>query len=114
VTTPVLPAAQITNVGDVITLTGLGAATYTVTVTDNSTLCPANDGSYYYVAGAVLSHQSRCEVLYKYNSEIRTVGGTGVPYIQQWCSAPTTYSNTSIFTVDTVNGTVLTLGCICT
>jgi hypothetical protein len=56
---------------------------------------------------ALLSHQ-RAAKFCTNTPEIRTVGGTGVPYIQQWCSAPTTYSNTSIFTVDTVNGTVLT------
>jgi len=39
VTSPVVPAAQITKVGDVITLSGLSAGSYKVTVTDNTTGC---------------------------------------------------------------------------
>ncbi|MBB1194593.1 hypothetical protein DNC80_13060, partial [Flavobacterium sp. SOK18b] len=38
-----LPFTQLPLVGDVITLTGLNAGTYTVTVTDNTTLCVASD-----------------------------------------------------------------------
>ncbi|PXY42903.1 SprB repeat-containing protein, partial [Flavobacterium hydrophilum] len=39
VTSPVVAAAQLSQAGDVITLTGLSAGTYTVTVQDNTTHC---------------------------------------------------------------------------
>ncbi|MGO4773916.1 SprB repeat-containing protein, partial [Flavobacterium sp. W22_SRS_FK3] len=40
---PAVLPAQIAQAGDVITLTGLSAGTYTVTVTDNTTNCSASD-----------------------------------------------------------------------
>ncbi|MFC5979810.1 T9SS type B sorting domain-containing protein [Flavobacterium salmonis] len=39
VTSPAVAAAQVSQAGDVITLTGLSAGTYTVTVQDNTTHC---------------------------------------------------------------------------
>ena len=42
VTSPVVAAAQISQAGDVITLTGLSAGTYTVTVEDNTTHCSSS------------------------------------------------------------------------
>ncbi|CAH0337479.1 hypothetical protein FVB9288_03242 [Flavobacterium sp. CECT 9288] len=114
-TSPVVPAAQITNVGDVITLTGLGAGTYTVTVRDNTTLCEAFDDITITLPNPITFAPTATKVYCTEDDSIITVGtvsgGTGVyeyAAVPASSTAPTLYSNIPVLSVDTVNGTVLT------
>ncbi|MDG2431867.1 T9SS type B sorting domain-containing protein [Flavobacterium sp.] len=109
-----LPFAQ-TASGDVITLTGLSVGTYTVTVTDNTTLCEA-DASITITEPDPIDFTLTATKVYcsQYISQITVsgvTGGTGIysyAVVAGGAVAPTAYSNSSIRAVDTSNGTILT------
>ncbi|OCB75445.1 T9SS type B sorting domain-containing protein [Flavobacterium crassostreae] len=81
VTSPVLPPAQITNINDVITLSGLTANTYTVTVTDNTTGCSMSDSVLFTEPAAITFDVSATNVYCVQNQSKITIsnvsGGTG-------------------------------------
>ena len=112
-----LPFTTLPAVGDVITLTGLNAGTYTVTVRDNTTLCEAFDDITITLPAAIIFAPTASKVFCtQYNSQIAVgtvTGGKGVytyAVVAGGSLAPAAgvYIKTPILSVDTVNGTVLT------
>ncbi|MBP4141133.1 T9SS type B sorting domain-containing protein [Flavobacterium sp. P4023] len=82
VTSPPLAPSQISNVGDVITLTGLSVGTYTVTVTDNTTGCQKDDSVTLVEPVAITFTTAATKVFCSRQKSTITVsnvvGGTGV------------------------------------
>ncbi|TAF60136.1 MAG: hypothetical protein EAZ58_13395, partial [Flavobacterium sp.] len=109
-TSPVVPAAQISNVNDVITLTGLSAGMYTVTVTDITTGCTANDAVTIALPAPIVFTATPSKVFCSQDISTITVsgvaGGTGTyTYAVVTGGAPApavgAYSTSAILIVDT-------------
>ncbi len=109
-TSPVVPAAQISNVNDVITLTGLSAGTYTVTVTDNTTGCTEDDAVTITLPAPIVFTATPSKVFCSQDVSTITVsgvtGGTGTytyAVVAGGAPAPAvgSYSTSSVLTVDT-------------
>ncbi|MGQ7945991.1 T9SS type B sorting domain-containing protein [Flavobacterium sp. WC2509] len=108
ITSPVVPAAQISTVNDVITLTGLTAGIYTVTVTDNTTGCSKSDSVTLTAPVAITFSTTASHVFCSQDVSQITVssvaGGTGVytyAAVLAGASAPTTYDSNPVISVDT-------------
>lgn len=98
-----------------IDLTSLGAGTYTVSVTDETTLCVATDDVTITLPDPITFAPIASKVYCTEDDSVITVGtvtgGTGVyeyAAVPASSTAPTLYSNIPVLSVDTVNGTVLT------
>nr|WP_315197640.1 T9SS type B sorting domain-containing protein [uncultured Flavobacterium sp.] len=110
VTSPVLTAAQISTAGDVITLTGLTAGTYTVTVTDKTTLCSQSDSVTLTAPAAIAFTAIASKVYCSQDVSQITVsavtGGTGVytyAAVKAGASAPiaSAYDSNPVISADT-------------
>jgi hypothetical protein len=111
---PAVLPAQISNVNDVITLTGLSAGTYTVTVQDNTTTCSQSANVTITEPDLIAFTASGTKVFCSQDISNITVsvvtGGTG-PYmyavVRGGFPAPLVYTNSPTLSVDT-NPTNLT------
>ncbi|WP_349293674.1 beta strand repeat-containing protein [Flavobacterium marginilacus] len=107
---PALLASQITSSGDVITLTGLTAGTYTVTVTDNTTGCSDSDAVMLAAPAAITFTANASKVYCSQDITQITVsavtGGTGVytyAAVKAGLPAPLAgaYSTNAVLSADT-------------
>ncbi len=110
VTSPVVAAGQISQVGDVITLTGLSAGTYTVTVEDNTTHCSESAAVTITEPTAIAFTAAGTKVFCSQDISTITVsgvtGGTGsytYAVVQGGATAPvaTAYGTNAVMSVDT-------------
>ncbi|WP_208796468.1 T9SS type B sorting domain-containing protein [Flavobacterium fluviatile] len=110
VTSPAVASGQISHTGDVITLTGLSAGTYTVTVEDNTTHCSANADVTITEPDPIAFTAFGTKVFCSQDISTITVsgvtGGTGAytyAVVAGGATAPaaTAYTSSSVLTVDT-------------
>ncbi|MEL1255546.1 T9SS type B sorting domain-containing protein [Flavobacterium sp. DGU38] len=110
VTSPAVPSGQISHTGDVITLTGLSAGTYRVTVQDNTTACSASADVTITEPTAIDFTAVGTKVFCSQDISTITVsavtGGTGAytyAVVQDGATAPaaTAYTSSTVLSVDT-------------